>query len=190
MYWILSNELVDEYNDSDLTGEVNLELGDEICFDEGNVIERTLPKITLTLNEDSQIGKMTDHLSITELYGLVFSSRLRELMHNHKIDNIQYFDLEIKNPKTNDIYSDYKIANIVGLIDCVDKNKSDVSYFSNGNIKRIRKLVLNERRIPKSAKIFRLSNDVTLPIVHESVKKAFEVAGISGCLFYKVEDYH
>ncbi len=34
MYWILSNEFVDEDNDADLTGDINLDLGDEISFDE------------------------------------------------------------------------------------------------------------------------------------------------------------
>ena len=191
MYYVLSNEIADEEKDAELSGDVNLELGGDISFERGEAVPTLpVPRIIYTMNDDSRMGRMTDHLSLDEAYGLVFSSRLRELLFDLKIENIQYFDLEIVNPETKEVYTDYKIANVVGLVDCVDKKKSDLKYFASGNIKRIRKLILNENRIPRSAKIFRLSNDVTLPIVHESVKKAFEVAGISGCLFYKVEDYH
>jgi len=190
MYWILSNELVDEDNDADIRGDVNLELGGDICFDDGVSVTVSIPKIILTLNNRAQMGRMTDHLSITNLYGLVFSARLRELLHDLMIDNIQYFDLDIVNPETGDTYTDYKIANVIGLANCVDKDKSDLKFYSSGDIKRIRKLVLDESKIPPELKIFRLSNRTTLTLVHQSVKDAIVGAGITGCVFYKPEEYH
>ncbi|NHN24089.1 hypothetical protein FIA58_000235 [Flavobacterium jejuense] len=117
------------------------------------MIDAFVPKIVLTLNNDSRKGNMTDHLSIDEACDLVFSKRLRDLLQNIAVDNIQYFDLDIVDPKTNNIYTDYKIANVVGLVDCVDKNESDLKYFN-------------------------------------SVKDAVVNAGITGCVFYKVEEYH
>lgn len=191
MYYVLSNEIADEDNDADLSGEVNLELGGDISFERGEVVS-ALPvsKIIYTMTDDSSMGKMTDHLSLDEVYGLVFSLRLCELLYSLKIENIQYFDLDIVNPKTNDIYTDYKIANVFGLVDCVDKDKSDLKYYASGDIKRVRKLILDETKIPSAAKMFRLFNRKILIIVHESVKTAIYNAGITGCVFYKVEDYH
>ncbi len=82
MYWILSNQLVDEDNDADLSGNINLELGGSISFKRGEkVIDVPVSKIELVLNDNCRKGRMTDHLSITQVYGLVFSSRLRELLH-------------------------------------------------------------------------------------------------------------
>jgi len=191
MYYILSNEIADEEKDAELSGDVNLEeVGDSLCFNDGVSIKAQVPKIIYTMNDDSRKGRMTDHLSLDEVYGLVFSSRLRELLRELKIEKIQYFDLDIINPKTNDIYTDYKIANVLGLVDCVDKDRSELTYYDSGTIEFIDKLILDESRIPPLAKIFRLSNDVTLPIVHQSVKAAIANAGITGCVFYKVEDYH
>jgi len=190
MYWILSNEFVDEYNDADLSGDVNLDLGDEISFDVGVPVNPTLSKIVLTLDDDSRMGNMTDHLSISEVYGLIFSARLRELLSGMMVNNIQYFEFDIIDVRENRIYTDYKIANVVGLVDCIDKDKSDLKYFDSGNIKRIKKLVLDESKIPSELKIFRLLKDSTLPIVHQSIKDAIDDAGITGCLFYRIEDFH
>jgi len=172
MYWILSNEFVDEDNDADLSGDVNLDLGEEVSFDDGVPVATSIAKIILTLNADSQMGVMTDHLSIDEIHGLVFSDRLRELLGSTKVNNVQYFDFDIYDPKSSMVYENYKIANVVGLVDCVDKDKSDLKYFNSGNIKRIRKLALDESKIPPELKIFRLSNRSTLTVVHQSIKDA------------------
>ncbi len=190
MYWILSNELVDEDNDADLSGGVNVELGGDLSFDNGTFMKIPVPKIILTLNNDSRIGNMTDHLSISELYGLVFSKKLRDVLGELGVDNIQYFDLDIVDPKTGKHYTDYKIANVVGLVDCVDIDKSDLTYFDDGDIEFIDKLVLNETKIPSNIKVFCLLNDASLPLVHQSIKNAIDGSDITGCVFYKPEDYH
>ena len=188
MYWMLSNEFVDEDNDAELTGDINL--SDDISFDDGVMVDAFVPKITLTLSDDSRMGNMTDHLSIDEACGLVFSKRLRDLLQNIAVDNIQYFDFDIVYPKGNNVYTDYKIANVVGLVDCVDKDKSDLTFYDSGTIEFIDKLVLDESKIPPELNVFRLSNRSTLTIVHQSVKDAVVNAGITGCVFYKVEEYH
>lgn len=189
MYWIFANELADEDKDSDIAGTINVDLGGALSFDNGEVIHAQVPKVILTMTPDSRVGRMTDHLSIPETTGLVFSSKLRELMYTLRVDNIQYFDFEILNPKDGNRYTDYKIANIVGHVDCVDKENSDLKLWDDGDIKRIRKLVLDESRIPPELKIFRLSNRRILTVVHESVRNAILSAGITGCVFYKPEDY-
>jgi len=105
MYWIFSNELADEDNDACLSGDVNLELGGDISFKRGEVVSGIpVPKIEFVLNDDSQAGNMTDSLSITELYGLVFSARLQNFLNDLMVNNIQYFDLDIIDPKAKRVH--------------------------------------------------------------------------------------
>lgn len=189
MYWILSRELVDEDNDADISGNIDFELGGDISFRRGESVPIPIPKILLTMSDNCHIGRLTDHLSITETTGLVFSSKFRELLKILRVENIQYFDFEMLNPEDGSRYTDYKIANIVGHVDCVDKERSDLKYWENGNIKRVRKLVLDESRIPPELKIFRLSSRRILTVVHESIRNAIISAGITGCVFYKPENY-
>ncbi len=189
MYWILANELVDEDKDSDIVGTLNVDLGGELSFDDGEAVSIPVPKIVMTMAPGSHTGRMTDHLSIQETTGLVFSSKLRELMRTMRIDNIQYFDLEIRNHEDGSRHTDYRIANIVGHVDCVDKDRSDLKLWDNGDIKRIRRLVLDESRIPPELRIFRLSNRRILTVVHDSIRRATMSAGITGSVFYKPEDY-
>ncbi len=191
MYWILSNELADDDKDADLSGETNIELGGTITFEKGlSNSKLTIPDIVLTLDSDRRIGRMTDHLSISEVYGLTFSSRLRELLERIGVDNIEYCNLEIVDPRTGAKYSDYKIANVIGRVDCVDKEKSDLEYYDSGNIKYINKMIIDESKIPSELRIFRLAGMAVLPLVHQSVKDAITEAGITGCVFYKPEEYH
>lgn len=189
MYWIFADELEDEDHDADLSGSTNVELGGELSLDNGETISQIVPGIVLTLGPDARTGRMTDHLSVMGATGPVFSGRLREQLHNLGVDNVQYFDLEIRNPGDGSVYTDYKLANIVGHVDCVNTEQSELKFFDNGDIKRIRKLVLDEEKIPPELKIFRLSNRRTLTVVHESIRNAFNSAGITGCVFYEPEDY-
>lgn len=191
MYWILAKELADEDGDAYLTGDVDFELGGDVSFKRGiSLSGLNIPNMTLTLSDDSRSGKMNDNLIITEVYGLVFSARFRELLSRIGVNNIEYYNLNIVNPVTHEEYSDYRIANVVGLVDCVDKEKSDLKYYDNGDIKRIRKLVLDESRIPAELRIFRLSNRKIIAVVHQSIKDAIDDAGITGCVFYRPEEYH
>lgn len=189
MYWLLTNELVDEDNDADLTGVFVNDMGEVIDFDDGAMVSLPITMGTYTLSEKLR-GDLTDHLCIDEVPGVVFSKRLCDVFDRLLIDNIQYFSLYIVDPETGDTYTDHKIANVIGVVDCVDKKRSDIEYFEDGDIEFINKLILDESKIPPELKIFRLSKRTTLLFVHESVKSAIEEAGITGCVFYKPEDYH
>jgi len=190
MYWILSNEIADENNDAVLSGKVNLELGGEISFENGVAISSIpVSKILFTSNEDSYMGRMTDHLSIGEVYGLVLSAKFRELLHSLMVENIQYIDLDIVDPKTGNIFNDYKVANIVGVVDCINREMSDITCYDDGDIKYVDSLVFDEAKIPEDLKVFRIAGYEVALVIHESVKNAIIKSGITGCVFYKPEEY-
>ncbi len=189
MYWILSNELVDEDRDADLCGTFTTNLGDGINFDDGDQVPSSVTKAVYTLTEPLK-GNLTDHLSIDEIPGLVFSDRLCQLLHNMMVTNVQYFPLAIINPAQGDTINDYKIANIVGVVDCVNRELSDLEYFDDGDIEFVNKLVLDEGAIPSDLDIFRLAGRTTMVVVSQVLKDAIVGSGMTGCVFYKPEDYH
>lgn len=190
MYWILSNELVNEESDANLSGSFSTDFGNEIAFDEGEAMPLPISKATFKLDNADPIGNLTDHLSVDEVPGLIFSARLRELLHNLMVTNIQYVDLDLLDTSNSVISDSYKIANIVGVADCVDREKSNLTYFDDGDIKFIKKLVLDYSMIPSDLKLFRLANDRTLPLVHQTIKNAIVGSGITGCVFYRPEEFH
>jgi hypothetical protein len=189
VYWILSNELVDEDRDADLSGSFSTELGDDISFDDGEKIPFSITKAIYKLTDPLQ-GDLTDHLSIDEIPGLVFSDRLCQLFHNMMITNLQYFPLTIINASKDEVCEGYNIVNILGVVDCVDRVASDLEYFDSGDIEFVNKLVLDETKIPSELDIFRLAGRTTMVIVSQVVKDAIIGAGMTGCVFYKPEDYH
>lgn len=189
MYWILSNELEDEDRDADLSGSFSTDLDVDIAFDDGEEITLPITKGTYTLSEPVR-GNLTDHMSIDEVPGLVFSNRLYSLLHNMMIDNLQYFDLDIIDPYSDRQLNGYKIANIIGTVDCINREESDLEYFDDGDVEFINKLVLDEDKVPSELDIFRLSGRTTMVLVSQVVKDAIAGAKMTGCVFYKPEDYH
>jgi len=188
MYWILSNELVDEDEDADLTGDFSTDLGENIRFDNGELINDTPKSCTYTLTEKLQ-GNLTDNLSIDEISGLVWSNRLCDLAEELKITNLQFFDLKIIDPFTGNSYSDYKVVNIVGAVDCIDFEESELEFYDDGDVEFIDKLALDEEKIPLDMDIFRLEKDMTDVVLSDKLKKAIDYNDITGCALYRVDKY-
>jgi len=150
--------------------------------------------IELTGDEDSPT-KLSD-LLLTDFQLQVFSRNLINLFNDLKIENIQYFPVRIFNHETGGVDESYKIANIEGLIDCLDIENSIYKRSKrSGNLLRVAKFkIVEEKIIPvRSSKnkpfIFRLGEFPRLIIVHETVKKACEDRNITGVEFISPEEY-
>lgn len=188
MYWLLSNELVDEDRDADLSGNFTTNLGDDMSFDDGEQIPFPITQAIYSLMEPLN-GRLTDHLSISEIPGLVLSNKVCQLLESLKISNFQRFPLTIFDTEKKEIAGGYSIVNVIGVVDCVDQDVSDLEYYDDGDIEFIDKLVLKEENIPEGADIFRLARRTTLVIVSQKLKDAIEQAAMTGFVFYKPEDY-
>jgi hypothetical protein len=169
---------------------------------------------------------MTDHLSINDIPGPVFSLKTKYLFEKLNIQNIEYYQLKLMDEFPNGDkeyfikpgrveYNNYFIANVVGLVDCVDHEKSVLEYFyppelrnpdeetvANANdennpfasenpndIDLVTKLVLDETKIDPSFKIFRLFDKPDLLIFHENIVKAIRKEKLSGFVFVPVSEY-
>src|SRR5262245_27861486 len=81
----------------------------------------TKPK-TVTLVGDSNYASALSDMVLTQFHLPVLSPRAVSTLEDLGIENVQYFPVNVKRPKAKDLEKSYKIANIVGRIDCLDKN--------------------------------------------------------------------
>ena len=126
----------------------------------------------------------------------VFSPRLVALLTEMGVQNIQFLPVRIVNHETGDVEVSYRIANIVGAIDCLDLNNAVYARSrSSGNILRVFKFRLFPEKIvalpgmQEPPLLFRLGEFKQHLLAHESLKQACEKAGITGLKFVPTENY-
>ncbi|MFT3701396.1 MAG: hypothetical protein QM802_03460 [Agriterribacter sp.] len=226
MYYILLSNIENDESDAILEGQSKYLDQIECSFQDGislPVDDIDVP-IIFHINKNTLRGIMTDHLNINDIPGPVLSLETKELFTELSIDNIEYYQLKLldafpngnKEPLEKPFeYNNYFIANVVGLVDCVDHEKSILEYFyppelrnppedmppmeddennpfageNPNDIDFVTKLVLDESKIDPDLKIFRLYDKPSLLIFHESIVEKLRKEEATGFVFVSVEDY-
>src|SRR5262249_33944543 len=151
---------------------------------------------TMTLvMQDERTTRLSDMLlNAADLQ--VYSPKLVASLTAVGVDNIQYFPIKIVDGRSGAVRDDYKVANIVGRIHCVDPNHSKVRRSPRTNsIRGVEEFsVVQDRIVPLPGKkkpplIFRLGELEFLILAHESIKSAFERDRITGARFTPTQDY-
>ena len=171
---------------------------------------------------------MTDNLSLDMISTFAFFEKSKEVLSKNGVTNIQFFPLTIYDAFTNAVevslarlknekcefktitYKNYHIANVVGLIDCVNHQTSDLDYYTprpnipddmpddmkaalqqepDNDIDFIRKIVLDETKIPEDIKIFRLKDCPRILVFKEEIVNAIREAKLTGFVFVPLEKY-
>lgn len=80
--------------------------------------------------------------------------------------------------------------NIINVLDCLDVEKSDLKFFSDGKrIMRIKRYVFQEKILDMNTTIFKLENKKRGEIfVNEQTKLLIENASLEGVIFTQVWD--
>lgn len=231
MYHILTNKLANEEEDAILEGRSAYLARIECSFCDGLPLpsDDIDTPIVFKLYEYTLRGTMTDHLNINSIPGPVFSLNTKTLLEKKGITNIEYYQLTLvdefpqgkktdqndtDNPKLIE-YTNYFIANVVVLVDCVDHEKSILEYFyppelrdqkkedpnkeddindpfageNPNDIDFITKLVLDENKIDPKLKVFRLKDQPNLLVFHESIVNLIRKEKLSGFVFVPVAEY-
>jgi hypothetical protein len=146
------------------------------------------PRIELPMRRGER-GTKTDALSAPGLNGEAFGPRLRALLADLGVTNLEYYPLRILDVKTGKTIDDYRVANILGHRDCIDSARSTLRR-SRGTegIRSIKGMTLVESKA-RGLKMFRLTGFLPILIVTEDVKLAVKEAGITGVEFYRPEGY-
>jgi hypothetical protein len=144
-------------------------------------------EIALTGDDD---GLLSDNLSSPGLPGLLVSPRFRAALEAAGVANIQYFAVNLTSRLNDGSSHPYFIANIVGLIRCVDFQRSDITLDPGPPtvVDSIDHLVLDETRI-EGMDIFRLGELAGVIVISSRVKAEIERAQISGVVLRSVDRF-
>lgn len=116
------------------------------------------------------------------LDALIVSSRTTAVLEQLGIVNAELLKVRLLNHSRGIVKEDYAFLNLLDSEDAIDMDQSEVEMnpLDEQQISEIDHLVLNRAAINPEAKIFRCRQLLTLVLVRDDVKEAFEKAGLTG----------
>lgn len=128
-------------------------------------------------------GAMTDY-AVTDMGCSIVSERLKAFFENNGIDNVQYFRATVIEREGEPAKGEYYAANFIGLVDCIDKDASEMRARRDDNgelniITRISKLVLKDLDISYNL-LYRVYAFTRLILIDSSFKEKIDAAGLTG----------
>lgn len=120
----------------------------------------------------------------------IMSQRLHDALISAGVDNIEFFPAVLTNTSTGEKFK-YYAYKLVGIVSLMDEGQSEYETYRNTTPiadTTIHKFVADESKA-HGLLMFRMAESITAIVVHESVKKTIEAAGIDTLKFIKPEDY-
>lgn len=121
----------------------------------------------------------------------VVSEPLKKLLEHEASCEIEFLPISIRDHRDHLIGENYYIANVLEVIFCMDRDKSDYveSSLDETRVHTHRHLYLDDSKIPENANLFRLGEDPYLLLVRQDLAKTMADAGLTGIEFIKLEDF-
>lgn len=119
----------------------------------------------------------------------VMSKRLAHALTNAGISNLDFYRSEIYDLATGKVYTDYLAYNLIGTVSAADLSKSEYQAPDGPLISVDFDSVVIDEKKTRGALMFRLAESVNGIVIHESVKKAIEAAGIDTLTFIPPEEW-
>ncbi|HVE86926.1 MAG TPA: DUF1629 domain-containing protein [Myxococcales bacterium] len=122
---------------------------------------------------------------------VIASGKVKDILDGLKVKQIEWLPVTVKDHKGKALPDPYFVMNPLGGQDAIDMEKSDVimDNLIEGDVSRIKKLVLNTKAIDKDAKVFRMNHRRHVILVDDEVHKAFKKAELTGCRMFKAEGW-
>ena len=109
----------------------------------------------------------------------IVSERFKKVIEDYVNDLVEFFPIKIKTREEQTYY----IMNVVNICDCLDKEKSEIKYFSdNSGIMNVIEYSFKPMEEKKSF-IFRLQGYEKNIYINERIKEVLENAGMRGVKF-------
>ena len=120
----------------------------------------------------------------------IMRNDLIEALQAAGVDNLQFFDAIVEEPKTGTKRTDYKAFNIVGTVAAADMGKSVLMGTSDSKMIDVdfESLMIDETKASPFL-LFRLAESVSAIIVSEVVKNEVERRNIPGMDFFDPADW-
>jgi hypothetical protein len=109
----------------------------------------------------------------------LFSTRLLECLRQAGVDNLEVYDAELLDPRSQRVNRSYKAVNIVGKVQCVNLAESEFDPRSQYPMLEFRRIVLDEAKIGE-LRLFRLAENPLFILMDEGVKSALADAPLVG----------
>lgn len=140
-------------------------------------------ELDLSLESGDYRGDIID--GIVTLY----SDELKDALIELGVDNIQYYPVALRDQKSNEREGGYWLANVIGLPDCIDMEKSRMKHWPSGRGFDFLSMAIDEEKT-NGLKVFRLKEDPTKVIISEEIKQYFdETDMLHGVELIQTEDY-
>ncbi|EMO70807.1 hypothetical protein LEP1GSC120_2183 [Leptospira santarosai str. 200702252] len=129
---------------------------------------------------ERESGKLGD-LVVTGLPGLLISKKFKSVLESAGVKNVEYIPATIFDSHLKISFADYFIANIIGLVDCIDFKRSKLTMRAAfpDKIRDIDKLYIDESKT-NNLPIFRLARRMTLILISDSLRDILESAKLQG----------
>jgi hypothetical protein len=116
---------------------------------------------------------------------LMISAKLKELLEKHATAEIEYLRFTLLNHKRRVASDQYFIANLIGTVDCVDRERTigDMSALNPGQYSRIKRLFLQEDKLDPALNLFRIASLPKVILIRDDLKKELEGQGITGAIY-------
>jgi len=157
-------------------------------FDLGKKMDMGIPRAEFSINA-SQNGELLDYV-LTSLRGMVVSEKFKNVLDESGADNIDYYPVVINNNITKRKFDGYYIANIVGLVDCMDMDNSkyqNMAAFPD-KIRVIENLKIDEDKI-KGLVIFRLMQRSSIILINGYMRNILAKEHLSGVKIVQADGY-
>lgn len=153
---------------------------------DGEPLDFPVPPLEFSFTRDPG-ASWIDYITASSIP--LLSDRMRAALEGCGVDNIDYYPASVRDTKSGERRT-YHAANVIGLVECVDRACSKFIPFDETSIliDSFDRLVLNEAKID-SFKLFRAAEHCLLLLADGSVKTRLEAAGLHGLLFIEPEQW-
>jgi len=113
---------------------------------------------------------------------LIANQKVKTILSEFGIKNIEYLPVQLMDHQDKLVTEDYSILNVLGGEDIVDMEASEYRMGSiiKTQIKRIKKLVIDDKSIPDNAHFFRASAKLNQFFISGELKQVFDINNITG----------
>lgn len=146
---------------------------------------------TFRMSNDFPEGvNMEDFLSNHEKL-LVVSVKVKNILESEKISQMEYLPIVILDHNGQKVKEEYFIAHTVGLEDCIDTEKTVavVHPMNAAKFIEVKKLVIDESKISKGRKLFRMNRYSGIAIFERSLAELIQKEKCTGISFREIADW-
>jgi len=149
----------------------------------GALMQTHLPTpVRLDLREDSEVPS-----DFFETPYFIVSQSMKDALARAGVENIEYFEAVLRHPITRTGHDKFWIGNVIGVVACVDEDRSEYEVLSGGE-KLLRKFEIDESRTD-GLSLFRLAESTRLVLIADRIKKILKASGLSGLYFQATNQF-